>query len=132
MEKIPASHQDLFDDGIGAYAYLATLMKDGSPQLTPLWFDTEGEYIRINTAKGRIKERNMRLRPNVAILIVDPKEPFYRFVQIRGFVSEFTEQGADEHINRLCLKYDKKPWTVVPGQVRVIYKIQPRTVFASG
>jgi PPOX class probable F420-dependent enzyme len=132
MNRIPESHQDLFTDGIGAYAYLATLMKDGSPQLTPLWFDTQGDYICINTAKGRIKDKNMRARPNVALLITDPKEPFYRYVEIRGRVIEFTEEGADEHINQLSLKYDKKQWTSVPGQVRVTYKIQPQTVFASG
>ena len=66
MKVIPESHQDLLKDETKAFAYLATLMKDGSPQVTPIWFDTEGEYIRINTAKGRIKDKNMRVRPSVA------------------------------------------------------------------
>ena len=86
MKAIPDSHQDLLTDETGAYAFLSTLMADGSPQLTPLWFNTEGEYILINSAKGRIKDINMRARPQVALLITDPKDPFYRYLQIRGRV----------------------------------------------
>ncbi len=129
MNKIPEAFADLLEDHKAAYAFLATIMEDGSPQLTPLWFDTEGEYIRINSAKGRIKDANMRVRPNVAILITDPEDPFGRYIQIRGRVVEFSEEGGDEHINKLSLKYRKHPWTLVPKQVRVIYKILPRTVF---
>ena len=129
MKSIPESHQDLLKDETKAFLYLATLMKDGSPQVTPIWFDVEGETIRINSAKGRIKDKNMRARPKVAILINDPKDP-YRYIQIRGQVVEITETGADEHINRLNMKYhDGEPWKKLPGQVRVIYKIQADKVF---
>jgi PPOX class probable F420-dependent enzyme len=125
MSNIPASHQDLLKDETRAYAYLATVMSDGTPQLTPLWFNVEGEHILINSAKGRIKDKNMRARPNIAILITDPKNPYYRFMQIRGRVVEITEKDAASHINTLSLKYDEKPWTIQAGQTRVIYKILP-------
>ena len=131
MKGIPQSHQDLLKDEVGAYAYLSTLMSDGSPQLTPVWFNIAGEFILINSAKGRVKDINMRLRPPVALLITDPKEPFYRYLQIRGRVVEIVEEGGDEHINALSLKYDHKPWELVDGQVRVIYKILPEKVFAN-
>lgn len=130
MNSIPASHEDLLADEAAAYAYLTTLMADGSPQLTPLWFNVQGEFILINSAKGRVKDINMRVRPQVALLIVDPKDPFYRYLQIRGRVVEIREEGADEHINLLSLKYDHKPWQKVPDQIRVIYKIKPEKVYA--
>ena len=129
MKTIPQSHEDLLRDESGALAYLATLMADGSPQLTPLWFDTDGVYILINSAKGRIKDRNMRARPTVAVVIQDRKSDA-RYIQIRGRVVEITEDGALEHIDRLSMKYDKKHWKPVQGQVRVTYKILPESVFA--
>jgi PPOX class probable F420-dependent enzyme len=131
MSNIPASHQDLLKDETRAYAYLATVMSDGTPQLTPLWFNVEGEHILINSAKGRIKDKNMRARPNIAIIITDPKNPYYRFMQIRGRVVEITEKDAASHINTLSLKYDEKPWTIQAGQTRVIYKILPEKVSVS-
>ena len=130
MNVIPDSHRDLLKDEGSAYAYLSTLMTDGSPQLTPLWFNTQGEYILINSAKGRVKDINMRARPQVAMLITDPKDPFYCYLQIRGRVVDIIEEGADEHINLLSLKYDHKPWKLVARQTRVIYKILPEKVFA--
>jgi len=131
MNVIPESHRDLLTDEARAYAYLATLMPDGSPQLTPLWFETDGNHILINSAKGRVKDKNMRARSQVAILITDPKDPFFRYLQIRGRVVEVTEEGGLEHINKLSLKYDGKPWTSVPNQTRVIYRILPEKVYAS-
>lgn len=130
MNAIPESHRDLLQDQTAAFAYLATLMPDGSPQLTPLWFNTDGEFILINSALGRVKDRNMRARPRVAILIVDPKNPFYRYLQVRGRVVEVTEHGSLDHINALSLKYHGKPWTPVRGQTRVIYRILPENAFA--
>jgi PPOX class probable F420-dependent enzyme len=132
MNAIPESYRDLLKDETAAFAYLATLMSDGSPHLTPLWFNTDGEYILVNSALGRIKDRNMRARPRVAILIVDPKNPFLRYLQVRGRVVEVTQQGALDHINSLSHKYDAKPWTAVQGQTRVIYKILPEKAFADG
>ena len=130
MKAIPDTHQDLLNEETAAYAYLSTSMADGSPQLTPLWFNTDGEYILINSAKGRVKDINMRARPQVALLITDPKDPFYRYLQIRGRVMYVMEEGANEHMNALSLKYDHKPWKSVTGQTRVIYKILPEKVVA--
>jgi len=129
MKPIPESHMDLVRDETRAFLFLATLMKDGSPQVTPTWFTYQSGYILINTAKGRLKEKNMRLRPQVALLISDPANP-YRYLQIRGKVVDITETGALEHINNLSLKYDQKPWSVKQGQVRVIFKIEPERIDA--
>ena len=131
MNLIPESHRDLLLPETHAYAYLATLMPDGSPQLTPLWVDFDDEHVLLNSAKGRIKDKNMRARKQVAILITDPKDPFGRYIQIRGKVVEVTEVGALEHINKLSLRYDGETWTPKAGQVRVIYKILPEKVFVS-
>lgn len=108
-----------------AFAHLATLMPDGSPQATPVWFDFAGGSIRINSARGRQKDRNMRRDPRIALCITDPDNP-YRYLEIRGRVVEITEQGADPHINSLAQKYlgvDVYPYRQ-PGEVRVTYKIQ--------
>ncbi len=125
MKSIPESHHDLLKDEKKAFLYLATLMPDGSPQVTPVWFNTDGEYILINTAKGRVKDLNMRTRPQVAVCIQDPSNP-YRYLQIRGKVIEFTTNGADDHIDALTLKYRGMPKypSRQPGEVRVMYKIQ--------
>ena len=124
MKTIPPEFLDLVAPNTRAFCYLATLMKDGSPKVTAVWFSWDGENILINTAEGRVKDRNMRERPEVAMLIADPGNP-YRFIQMRGKVVEITEKGADEHINSLSLKYYAKPWAKVEGQKRVIYKIFP-------
>ncbi len=122
MNTIPEDYQDLLRPETRALAVLATIMKDGSPQISPLWFSWDGQHILINTAKGRVKDRNMRERPAVALAILDPNIPT-RYIQIRGKVIEANESEAVAHINYLSLKYDSKPWTVVPGQTRVRYKI---------
>ncbi len=129
MDNIPDSHKDLLNDETRAYAYLATQMPDHTPQVTPLWFNTDGKYLLINSAKGRVKDKNMRARPEVAIVIQDPRRP-NRYVQVRGRVVAISEEGALEHINTLSLKYDRKPWTPQAGQIRVTYKILPQKVFA--
>src|SRR5438094_7820003 len=103
MATLPAEYQDLFQQK-KAFAQLATLMPDGSPQVTPVWFDVADGKVRINTARGRVKDRNLRRDPRVAIDIVDPDNP-YRHVQIRGRVARFTEDGADAHIDSLAKKY---------------------------
>ena len=131
MNLIPESHSDLLEPEAHVYGYLATLMPDGSPQLTPLWVDIDGDYILLNSARGRVKDKNMRARKKVALLLTDPNDPFGRYLQIRGNVVDITEEGALEHINKLSLRYDNKPWTPTRGQTRVIYKIKPEKVFAS-
>jgi PPOX class probable F420-dependent enzyme len=128
---IPEQYKDLLNKV--AFAHLATLMSDGRPQVTPVWFDFDGSYIRVNSAKGRVKDKNMRRNKNVALSIVDPDNP-YRHLDVQGEVVEITEQGADAHINALAKKYlgtDQYPYRG-PGEVRVIYKIRPEKVSTMG
>jgi len=121
--NFPEKFLDLLKDETKAYLFLATTMPDGSPQVTPVWFDTDDEHILINTNEGRVKDRNIKERPKVAMVIQDPSTP-YRYLQVRGVVVEMTREGADEHINKLSLKYDNRPWTYREGQKRIIYKIR--------
>src|SRR5512134_4202163 len=102
--NFPEKYLDLLADDTKAFLYLATILSDGSPQVTPVWFNTDGEHILINTAEGRAKDRNMKARPKVAMTIQDPRDP-YRYLGVRGEVVSFTTEGADEHINALSLKY---------------------------
>lgn len=131
MNIVPESYRDLLTNEANAIAFLATTMPDGSPQVTPLWFNTDGEHILINTAKGRIKDRNMRARPQVALAIMDANS-VYRYMQIRGRVVEITEVDAREHINILAGKYTNKAHFSLntPDEVRVIFKILPEQVDA--
>ncbi len=133
MKTIPESHQDLLKDETKAFVYLATVMADGTPQVTPVWFNTEGSYILLNSATGRLKDKNMRNRPNVALCIADPKNP-YRYLQIRGKIVEFTNKNAEEHIDILNMKYHGNPNYPGhnPAQPRVIYKVEPQKVDAHG
>jgi PPOX class probable F420-dependent enzyme len=116
-----------------AFAHLATLMPDGSPQVTPVWFDYAGGVIRVNSARGRVKDRNMKEGAAVALSILDPDNP-YRYLQIRGRVKRVTENGAAAHIDALAKKYlnkDKYPFGQ-PGDVRVTYEIEPGRVQGMG
>jgi PPOX class probable F420-dependent enzyme len=129
---IPDQYSDLVTKKT-TFANLATLMPDGSPQVTPVWFDFLDGKIRVNTARGRIKDRNMQKNAHVALSIMDPENP-YRHLAIRGRISSTTEQGADAHIDSLAKKYlgqDKYPFRR-PGEVRVIYEIEPLSVAAMG
>lgn len=127
LASIPESHRDLIEDATRAYGYLSTVMADGSPQVTPIWFNTDGECLLINAAKGRVKDRNMRARPHAALLIADPKDPL-RYVQVRGRIASISEDGALEHMGRLSMKYRGKPWSPVSGQIRVIYRLLPENI----
>jgi len=131
MDKIPVEYQDLLADETRAIAFLATTMKDGTPQVTPVWFNTDGTHILVNSAQGRVKDRNMRARPQVALAIIAP-DAAYRYLQIRGRVVEVTTQGAAEHISILSQKYEGKDYDLPAGMVRVIYKIIPERVSGSG
>jgi len=131
LKAIPESFHDLLADSGRAFAYLATVMADGTPQVTPVWFNTDGEYLLVNSAKGRVKDRNMRKRPNVALVIADPKNA-YRYLQIRGKVVEITEEGARAHIDALAKKYTGSDQYQGPGEGRVIYKIKPEKVSTMG
>ncbi|MFO7683740.1 MAG: PPOX class F420-dependent oxidoreductase [Chloroflexota bacterium] len=127
--NFPEEYLDLLTDETKAYAYLATLMADGTPQVTPVWFNTDEDHILVNTAVGRTKDRNMKARPHVALCIADPKNP-YRYVQVRGKVVEHTTEGANEHIDSLAWKYRgiKKYDNYQPGMQRIIYKILPENI----
>jgi PPOX class probable F420-dependent enzyme len=127
---VPDSFQDLLQKK--AFAHLATVMPDGSPQVTPVWFDVEGDLIRVNSARGRVKDRNMRRNARVALSILDPDNA-YRYLGIRGRVVEVTEQGADAHIDALARKYIGQDYPFrQPGEVRVTYKIRPERVGSMG
>ena len=111
-------------------AFLATLMKDGSPQITPTWVDLENNTVLINTAEGRVKQRNVTRDPRVAVSIVDHGN-VYNMVTVRGRVTEQTTKGADEHIDKLAKKYlgvDKYPFRSA-DEKRVILKIKPEKIF---
>jgi PPOX class probable F420-dependent enzyme len=131
MAAIPEKYHDILQKK--AFAQLATLMPDGSPQVSPVWFDFDGQNILINTAKGRVKDQNMRRDKRVGIDIMDPDNP-YRHLSIRGRVVDITENGADAHIDKLAKKYigqDRYPYRA-NGEVRVIYKIEPEGIHAMG
>jgi PPOX class probable F420-dependent enzyme len=132
MATIPNEYLDLLEQK-KAFAELATVMPDGSPQVTPVWFDYKGGMIRVNSAKGRTKTRNMTEGALVALSIMDPDNP-YRYMQIRGKVTRVTEEGATAHIDSLAKKYidkDKYPWSR-PGEVRVTFEITPQSVQTMG
>jgi len=131
MTGIPENFQDLFSKK--AFAQLATLMADGSPHVSPVWVEYDGQRIVINTAKGRVKDRNMRRDARVSMDLVDPDNP-YRHLSIRGRVVDISEKGANDHIDKLAKKYlnlDSYPRRK-PGEVRVIYKIEPEHTHAMG
>lgn len=112
-----------------AFAHIATLMPDGTPQSTPVWIDYRNGKVLVNSAKGRVKVKNLTAGSPVAISITDPDNP-YRYVQIRGKVARVTEEGASEHIDRMAKKYlgkDKYPFAQ-PGEVRVLFEIEPSAV----
>ena len=128
---IPEKYLDLFSKR--AFANLATLMPDGSPQVTPVWCDYQDDHVLINTARGRQKDRNMQRNPRVSLSIMDPDNP-YRYVEVRGVVDKITEEGADEHIDRMAKKYlgvDKYPYRR-PNEKRVLYKIKPEHTSSMG
>jgi len=126
-EIIQERFLDLFEKK--AFANLATLMADGSPQVTPVWVDFDGARVIVNSARGRQKDRNIKRNPSVALAISDPGNP-YRYLEVRGRVVEITEDGASEHIDRMAKKYlgvDKYPGRA-PGEVRILYRIEPLRV----
>lgn len=121
---IPEKYLDLFEKK--AFANLATIMPDGTPQVTPVWVDFDGERVIVNSARGRQKDKNMQQGASVALAILDPDNP-YRYLEVRGHVAEVTEEGAADHIDKMAKKYmgvDKYPYHR-PGDVRVLYKIEP-------
>jgi PPOX class probable F420-dependent enzyme len=132
MRDIPDNFSDLLSDQTKAFASVATVMKDGSPQVTPVWFDTSGDRIRINTATGRVKSRTLQEGRKVALAIMDPANP-YLYMQIRGRVTKATKDGADAHIDRLSNKYMGKDYPFrQAGEARVLIEIAPESVQTMG
>lgn len=110
-------------------AHLATVSPRGWPQVSPVWVDLEGDLIRVNSARGRVKVANMERDPRVALSVADAEDP-YRKVVVQGRVVEVTEEGALEHIDLLARKYlgrERYPW-LQPGMVRVLFRIRPERV----
>lgn len=131
MAEIPAKYSDLTTKK--AFANVATVMADGSPQVTPVWFDYTNGKIRVNTAKGRVKSRTMTQGAKVAVAIMDPDNA-YRYIQVRGTVARVTEDGADAHIDALAQKYLGKPTYPFrqPGETRITIEITPESVDTMG
>jgi PPOX class probable F420-dependent enzyme len=132
MKQIPTKYSDLMSDQTKAFASVATVLKDGSPQVTPVWFDTVGDLIRINTATGRVKARTLSEGRKVALAIMDPANP-YRYMQIRGKVTRVTKEGADAHIDRLAHKYMGRDYPFrQAGEDRILIEIEPESVQVMG
>ncbi len=126
-QVIPEKFLDLFQKK--AFAHLVTLMPDGSPQSTPVWCDFDGQYVLVNTAAGRQKDKNLVRDGRVALSIIDPDNA-YRYLEVRGRVAERTTNGADDHIDKMAKKYmgkDKYPFRK-EGEQRVIFKIKPEHI----
>ena len=115
------------------FVYLATSFPDGSPQVTPVWVDTDGKHVLINTAMGRVKQKNAKRNPKVALAVADVSNP-YMFMQIRGeVVEQITGQVAEDHIDKLTMKYHGRPkFDKRTGEHRVILKIRPDRISGWG
>jgi PPOX class probable F420-dependent enzyme len=113
--------------------YIATLMKDGSPQVTQTWVDTDGEHIIINSVQGYVKIKNIKRDPRVTVVVSAPDNPT-RYFQVRGRVIRVTTDGGTEHIEKLAQKYTGKPYAWYGGreQVRMIIVIEPEKITSMG
>lgn len=112
------------------FAFVDSLMNDGSPQITPVWIDYDGQFLLINTAEGRTKQKNFARDPRIAVSVMNHNDP-YDVVTVRGKVVEQTRSGADEHIDRMAKKYlgvDKYPFRN-PDEKRIILKIKPEKIY---
>jgi len=115
------------------FASVATLMPDGSPQVSLVWVDSDEKYLIINTAEGRVKTNNLRRDPRIALTVANSENP-YQQIMVRGRVAEMTQEGADAHIDELAKRYlgvDKYPHRA-PGEIRVKVKIIPEKIFSIG
>ena len=127
---IPENFKDLFKKK--AFAHVATMMTDGTPHVSPVWCEFDGNHILLNSARDRVKDKNMRRNKHVALSVQDPDNP-YRYIGVRGEVVEVTENGAEAHIDHLAQKYTGDVYkNRKPGEVRVTYKIRPDRVFTMG
>ena len=109
------------------FATVATVMPDGSPEATLVWIETDGTYIYFNTAMHRLKARNLKRDPRVAIVVYDCNEPYSEVLAIRGRV-EMILEGANDHIDKLSRSYEGKPFDFRPTETRVIVKVTPERI----
>ncbi len=131
MTEIPEKYRDLLVGPV--VVSLATILPDGRPQVTPVWCDVKDGHIRVNTAEGRRKHRDMVDRPHVTVMALDPENPF-RYIEVRGRVANITEDGADAHIDQLAQLYlgvDIYP-NHSDEETRVICSIEPEVISAQG
>ncbi|PSP90804.1 PPOX class F420-dependent oxidoreductase [Halobacteriales archaeon QS_4_69_34] len=133
MASIPEAFHDLFERE--TYGHFATVMPDGTPQVTPVWidYDADADRVLVNTERGRQKERNASRNPKVGLSAVDPDDP-YRFLSIRGEVTELTEEGAVEHIDALAARYmdvEEYPGHGSEEGARVQLRVRPESVVTS-
>jgi PPOX class probable F420-dependent enzyme len=125
---IPERLADLVKRETRAFAYLALVKQDGTPQVTPIWFDYDGTHFIFNTARGRVKDRILHRHPVVAFVIDDPND-HYRYMQVSGRVVAETEEGGTQQIKDLCEKYHgHRDFNPGPGEVRVTYKVLPEHI----
>jgi PPOX class probable F420-dependent enzyme len=127
MAEIPAEARHLFEGK--NFAHVATVNPDGSPQVSPVWIGIDGDTVTFNTAEGRVKPKNLRNDPRIAISIAGEENP-YENILVQGRVVEITQDGADEDIDALAKRYlgvDEYPYRQ-PGEVRVIVKVEPEQV----
>jgi PPOX class probable F420-dependent enzyme len=130
--QVPEKYQDLLHADKKAFAVLGTIMPDGRPQVTPVWFGYDGTNLIVNSARGRQKDLNIRRDPRITMTIIDPQNP-YRYVEIRGRVTGITEEGARENINQLTKKYmGQDVYPGPPDEVRVTYVVRPEKVHGIG
>ena len=128
--SIPEKFQDLLEKK--SFAHLGTIMPDGAPQVTPVWWDFDGTHLVVNSARGRRKAKHIKRDPRVSFEVSDPHNP-YRHMEIRGRVVEITEDGAREHIDKMAQKYlGQEKYPVYPNEVRVLYKIAIEKVNTMG
>jgi PPOX class probable F420-dependent enzyme len=131
MAEIPDTHRHLLEEKV--FAMLGTVMPDGQPQVHPVWVDFDGQHVRINTARGRQKDLNLRQHPQATILLIDTTSPFF-WMEIRGHIVERSEsEAAEAHIDTLAHKYTGEEYKGrSPDMVRVLYKIEPTRVVTAG
>lgn len=127
MTQVPEAWKAVLQKPV--FVHVTTLMPDGSPHSSPVWVDLEGDTIVLNSAQGRVKDKNIRRDPRVALSVTDPDNP-YKALMLRGKVTQITLEGADAHIDKMAKKYlgkDTYPFRK-PGEVRVIYRVEPQVV----
>ncbi len=128
MSRLTQRDKEIFE--AKNFGHLVTLMPDGSPHVSPVWVDLDGDTILVNSSEGRLKTNNVRRDRRVAISIYDEDDPYGAVVLVRGIVKAVTTEGADDHINEMAKKYlgrDTYPWRS-PNEQRVLFRIEPKHV----